>query len=260
MTTYVSEMWRLRHFWMALVRVDLRRCYRHSVLGLGWSLLMPLSMTVVLCTVFARLFNVEIRTFAPYLLAGLTVWNFITSVMTQGCQSFLQGESYIRQHPAPLAIYPLRTTLGASVHLIAGLVVTIGLSWILNGLGNVPFLVTLVPTLALTFVLAWSLAVCMGVLNVLFQDMQHLVQVLLQIAFYMTPIMYPANMLRERGLNWVLTINPLSSYLELFRAPLIDAALPSLSACGIALGTAVVAASGACALLMRFERRMIFYL
>ena len=107
MTAYVSEIWRLRHFWLALVRVNLRRCYRHSILGLGWSLLLPLSMTVVLCTVFATLFDVEVRTFAPYLLAGLTVWNFLTSVMTQGCQSFLQGESYIRQHPAPLAIYPL---------------------------------------------------------------------------------------------------------------------------------------------------------
>jgi lipopolysaccharide transport system permease protein len=259
-TAYVTEIWRLRHFWLALVRVDMRRCYRHSILGLGWSLLLPLSMTVVLCTVFANLFNVEVRTFAPYLLAGLTVWNFVTSAMTQGCQSFLQGESYIRQHPAPLAIYPLRTTLGAGIHLLAGLVVLIALSWCLNGFGNMVALVSLVPTLALFFVLAWSLATCMGVLNVLFQDVQHLVQVLLQVVFYVTPIMYPANILRERGLNWVLVFNPLSAYLQLIRSPLIDAEFPPLSAYGAALATAAFAAAGACLLLNRFERRMIFYL
>ncbi len=260
MTGYVTDIWRLRYFWMALVRVDLRRSYRHSILGLGWSLLLPLSMTVVLCTVFARLFNVEIRTFAPYLLAGLTAWNFLTSVMTQGCQSFLQGEAYIRQHPAPLAIYPLRTTLGAGIHLLAGLAVVLGLSWCLNGFGNLPALISLVPSLALFFILAWSLAVCMGVLNVLFQDIQHLIQVLLQVVFYVTPIMYPANVLRERGLNWVLVFNPISAYLELIRAPIIQAQWPALSVYAAALLTALVAAGMACLLLMRFERKMIFYL
>jgi ABC-type polysaccharide/polyol phosphate export permease len=245
---------------LALVRVDLRRCYRHSILGLGWSLLLPLSMTVVLCTVFATLFDVEVRTFAPYLLAGLTVWNFVTSVMTQGCQSFLQGESYIRQHPAPLAIYPLRATLGASIHLLAGLAVVLGLVWCLSGFANVPVLISLLPTLLLLFCFAWSLAVCMGVLNVLFQDIQHLIQVLLQVVFYLTPIMYPAKVLRERGLTWVVAWNPLSAFLELVRAPLVNAELPSLSAYTIATATVLIAGAGACLLLARFERRMIFYL
>lgn len=261
MTDYVSRIWQLRYFWMALVRVDLRRCYRHSVLGLGWSLLLPLSMTIVLCTVFATLFNVEIRTFGPYLLAGLTVWNFITGVMGQGCQSFLQGEAYIRQHPAPLAIYPLRTTLGAGVHLISGLVVVLGLMWCLNGVANIgPVLVSLPPTLVLLFGLAWSLAVCTGILNVLFQDVQHLIQVLLQVVFYLTPIMYPAKVLRDRGLDWLIAWNPLSAFLELIRAPMVEAQFPTLGAYGIALATVACTGGLACLLLAKFERRMIFYL
>ena len=115
MTAYVTELWRLRHFWMALVRNDLRNRYRRSVLGLGWSLLQPIAMTVVLCTVFAGVFGVSLREYAPYLLSGLTFWSFISAAAISGCQSFFQGESYIRQHRAPLAIYPLRTTLGAAI-------------------------------------------------------------------------------------------------------------------------------------------------
>ncbi len=64
--------------------------------------------------------------------------------------------------------------------------------WCVNGFGNVPALLSLVPTLVLLFVIGWSLAVCMGVANVMFQDSQHLIEVVMQILFYVTPIMYPA--------------------------------------------------------------------
>ena len=127
MLGYLSRVWKLRYFWWALVRIDLRKRYRGSAIGMGWSLLQPIAMTVVLCTVFGQIFHADVRTYAPYLLSGLTVWSFITAVMTQGCQCFFNSEAYIRQHPAPLAIYPLRVTLGASVHLVLGLLVLLGL-------------------------------------------------------------------------------------------------------------------------------------
>ncbi|MBI2824264.1 MAG: ABC transporter permease [Planctomycetia bacterium] len=260
MTAYAAEIWRLRHFWLALVRVDLRKCYRHTTLGLGWSLLHPIAMTVVLCTVFSKLFNADIRTYAPFLLSGLTLWNFMTAVMTQGCQSFFQGESYIRQHPAPLAIYPLRATLGTGIHLLLGLGVVLVFVWCFRGLGNIPALVSLLPTMLLIFVFAWSLAICMGVVNVLFQDTQHLIQVLLQVLFYVTPVMYPADVLRERKLSWVVTFNPFSAFLELVRLPMVEARFPPLSSYAVALATTVLVAAGAFLLLSRYERRMIFYL
>ena len=109
---------------MALVRIDLKNRYRRSLLGVGWSLLHPILMTIVLCTVFGQFFHRgDLKTYAPFLLSGLIFWNFITTAMNQGCLCFFLGESYIRQHPAPLAIYPLRTTLGAGIHF------GIGLAW-----------------------------------------------------------------------------------------------------------------------------------
>ena len=61
MTGYFSEIWRLRHFWMALVRIDLQKRYRRSMIGIGWSLLQPIAMTVVLCVVFSQLFGQDVR-------------------------------------------------------------------------------------------------------------------------------------------------------------------------------------------------------
>ena len=66
----------------------------------------------------------------------------------QGCQCFFQGESYIRQHPAPLAIYPLRTTLGAGFHFLLGFGITAVFVWWVKGFGNPLALLSLVPTFA----------------------------------------------------------------------------------------------------------------
>src|SRR5262245_49659514 len=187
MVGYVVRIWRLRYFWISLVRNDLRNRYRRSVLGIGWSLLHPLLMTAVLSAVFCPLFEADYRQFAPFLLVGLAFWNFLVTTAVQGCHCFFQGESYIRQQAAPLAIHPLRTVLGTAIHGLAALTVALALAWFVNGFGNLPSLISLAPTLLLLFLLGWSLALCCGLLNVIFQDTQHLVEVLFQILFYLTP-------------------------------------------------------------------------
>lgn len=260
MTRYLRNVWRLRHFWLALVTMDLRRRYRRSMLGVGWSLLHPIAMTAVLCTVFSTLFAADVRTYGPFLLAGLVTWNFVVTVMSQGCRCFLDGESYIRQYPAPLAVYPLRATLGAGIHLLLGLLVVLVFVWCLNGFSNVPALLSLVPTLLMLFVVGWSVAACMGVINVMFQDTQHLTEVLIQILFYVTPIIYPAELLRQRGLDWFVAINPAATFLELIRGPILDGAVPSPATFALGAAAALTSAALASLILWKTERRLIFYL
>jgi lipopolysaccharide transport system permease protein len=260
MPGYMNHIWRLRYFWMALVRVDLRKRYRGSTIGLGWSLLHPIAMTAVLCTVFSQLFHAEVRTYIPFLLAGLTFWNFIGAVVNTGCQCFFIGESYIRQHPAPLAIYSLRTTLGASIHFVLGMGIVLLIVWCLKGFGNLPAMLTLIPTLLLLFVFGWAVATFMGVFNVMFQDTRHLSEVVLQILFYVTPILYPAEMLRLRHLETAVQMNPLAAFLDLIREPLLEGRFPSMSAFMIAAVTTVASAGIAVVVLWRVERKMIFYL
>jgi ABC-type polysaccharide/polyol phosphate export permease len=250
----------LRYFWSSLVRIDLRNRYRRSVLGVGWSLLQPILMTTVLCVVFCPLFGADYREFAPFLLAGLSFWNFLVGTTMTGCQCFFQGEAYIRQQAAPLAIYPLRTALGMAIHGVVALVVVLVFTWCIHGFGNVPALISLVPTLVLVFLLGWSLAVCCGMANVMFPDTQHLVEVLFQILFYLTPVMYPPRVLAERQIEWLVRLNPLASFLELVRTPILEGKLPSATAYAIASGTVLVVMSAAAWALHRYERRLIFYL
>ena len=238
----------------------LRNRYRRSVLGLGWSLLQPVAMTVVLCTVFAGVFGASLKEYAPYLLSGLTFWGFMTAAANSGCQCFFQSESYIRQHRAPLAIYPLRTTLGAGYHFLIGTGVVMVAVGIFSGLQNPWVLASLVPSFFLLFVFAWSLAICTGTLNVLFHDTQHLLEIALQILFYVTPIIYKPDMLIQRNLGWAVRFNPFAVLLDLVRQPLLDGTLPSIATVEasllIAAGTVAVAT-----LLLRWcERRLIFFM
>src|SRR5262245_16179694 len=217
MGKYLLAIWQCRYFWVSLVRMDLRTRYRRSILGMGWSLLHPIAMTSILCVVFHKIFHLDVQEYAPFLLVGLSCWNYIHTVTIAGCQCLYNGESYIRQYPAPLAIFPLRTALGAIIHFLLAMCVVLGLTWYLKGFGNLPYLINLVPTLLLLFVFGWSLALLAGFANVYFQDTQHLTDIAFQILFYATPVIYPAGKLRENHLAWLVEYNPLVAFLQLLR-------------------------------------------
>ena len=131
MTGYFRAIWQCRYFWLSLVKMDLRTRYRRSLLGIGWSLLNPIAMTAIFCVVFSQAFGGgDVGRYGAYVLAGLSCWQFLTASCLQGCQCFYRGESYIRQYPAPLAIYPLRIALGCMLHFVLALVVCALVLWL----------------------------------------------------------------------------------------------------------------------------------
>jgi lipopolysaccharide transport system permease protein len=260
MGSYLAAIWRCRYFWLSLVKMDLRTRYRRSVLGIGWSLLHPLAMTVVFCVVFCRLLKQDVYTYAPYVLAGLAFWHFVQGVTVQGCQCFFQGESYIRQYPAPMAIYPLRTVLGLMFHFLIALAVVFLLTAGLHGLGNPLPLLSLVPTLGLLFLFGWALAVLAGFANVFFQDTQHLTEVGFQVLFYATPVMYYPEMLGHGRLAKLLSFNPLVPFLHLVREPILSGRPPSATTFCLASGIVALMLAAATCTLVRLQGRLIFRL
>jgi ABC-type polysaccharide/polyol phosphate export permease len=260
MTTYLATVWRFRYFWMSLVRMDLRTRYRRSLLGVGWSLMQPLAMTAIFCLVFPFFMHVPVREYVPHALTGLVCWSFILGCAVAGCHTFLVSEAYIRQCPLPLAIYPLRTSIGALFHLSVGMSVLIVVCWSMLGFPGIIPLLSLIPTLLLMFIFGWAMAALAGTCNVFFQDTQHLAEVGFQILFYLTPIIYRLTDLPRHRLSWLLQWNPLVAFLDLVRAPLLNGVSPTLNqylyAAMIAVGLAAIAA----AVLGRMQKRLIFYL
>jgi ABC-type polysaccharide/polyol phosphate export permease len=262
MTTYLASVWQFRHFWLSLVRMDLRTRYRRSLLGVGWSLLQPLAMTAIFCVVFQQIFKADGQEYIPNVLTGMVCWNFVVACGVTGCHCFLLGEAYIRQAPLPLALYPLRTSLGALFHVSIGLVVVILFCCFFGGFPGVVPLLSLIPTLVLLFIFGWAMATLSGTFNVFFQDTQHLAEVGFQILFYLTPVIYMLKDVEAKmeWFAWVPRWNPVTGFLALVRAPLIDHRLPTIGEYAYAAVIAAALAAAAAAVLGRMQKRLIFYL
>jgi lipopolysaccharide transport system permease protein len=259
MAAYLRAIWTCRFFWLSLVRMDLRTRYRGSFLGMGWSLLNPVVMTLILSTVVTTLFDQNQTQYATFLFAGLTFWSFVAGVTQQGSHCFRMGEFYIRQYPAPMAIYPLRTVLGCASHYCLALLLVIALTACTRHI-SLAAILGLFPALVLLLVMGWSVAVLLGLLNVRFRDTSHMMDIVLQVLFYSTPVLYPAEMLGRSRLGALLTVNPVMPFLQMLREPLLTGQLPPLSVYARALVMVMLFAGIAVAALRSQERRLIFHL
>ncbi len=274
MHAYLASIWNCRFFWLSLVRMDLRSRYRGSVLGICWSLLHPIAMTAIMCVVFRFAFDQDLRTYAPLVFTGFTFWGFFSAAVVQGCGCFFQGESYIRQFPAPLAIYPLRNVLGAAFHFLIGLLLAIVIGVSLGPdtrelLGNpdatrtmqLLALPSLLPTCLLLLLFGWSLSILFGLFNVCFRDTRHLTEIGLQGLFYLTPVMYRIDAFQnQQRLTRLLQCNPLVSFLDLLRDPILLGRVPSLTTYATAGTVVLVLMASAIAALWVEERKLIFHL
>jgi lipopolysaccharide transport system permease protein len=258
---YCRRVFRLRYFWLALVRTDLRNRYRRSFLGIAWSLGRPLGMTVVLSAVFTNAFNLSVREYAPFLFLGIALWQFLVESMVAGCQAFKLGATYIRQQPLPLAIFPLRTVLGAAAHTGLALAVAVLLTACCLGLPPAPVLLSAVPGLVILFLLGLALATLLGILHTHYPDTRHLLDITLQALFYLTPVMYRPDTFADRNrLAWLITWNPLTAVLELVRRPLLAGQYPEPAHLLQAAALLLVAGTLAWACLRHFERDLVYWI
>jgi ABC-type polysaccharide/polyol phosphate export permease len=264
MLNHLAAIWKYRHFWWSLVVMDLRTRYRRSVLGIGWSLMNPLLMTIVFCLVFGSWFSrSDWRSYGPYFLAGMVLFGFVRDSALGGCTTFFRNEAYIRQCPLPLAVYTLRTVLGAAVHFLIALGVVLAAVLVLtphNGLPALASLWAVIPALALLFLFCWSVSILASFMTVYFQDTQQLLEVIFQVFFFLTPIMYPPDMLIDRGLMILLQINPVVTFFEMIRQPILTGQLPTLWCLSKACIVVTFFGGLAIGVTAWLERRLIFHL
>jgi len=258
----MTAIWKARYFLLALVRLDLQLRYRRSIIGVGWSLLNPIAMTMVFAAVFSNMpafGNGDIARYVPHLLIGMAVWNFLREAALSGSRAFSQSESYIRQSPLPFGIYPLRVVLGQGIHSSIALALSVVVTALYRPTTDPMALVWIVPGVALAFVAAWATATIFAFMNVYFQDTQHLLEVAAQLLFFLTPIIYFDDTLIDKAWWW-LELNPAQVFLVLIRSPLISGKPPTSEAllAGVALTAIIVGLAAGTAAWLR--KRVIFHL
>ncbi len=124
-----------------------------------------------------------------------------------------------------------------------------------------PDLFSLALAMPLLVAFGWAVAALAGFVNVVFRDTQHVLDVVFQVLFYLTPIIYPPESITSsRLLGWVLAFNPFTPFLDLVREPLIDCRPAPLAAWYAAALITLVAAAAAAATMNWQQRRVVYYL
>ncbi len=260
----MQSIWTFRHFWMALVKMDLRTKYRRSVLGVGWSVLNPIMMSAVLMLGFGKILapGRPLSEYGAYLLSGLCTWEFMRNSMSIGCHALTQNEPYIRQCPLPYGIYPLRTVAGTGIHFLITLVVTVGISCaLMNDTFPLRNAWLLVPTVGLLFAFCWSLAAIFAFANAYFHDTQHLTDVFMSLMFFLTPVMImPQADGAGSYLNVLNEYNPFNVFMKLVRHPLFNDTYPPAELWLQAAGLTAILFALACSVVGALQKKVIFQL
>jgi lipopolysaccharide transport system permease protein len=214
----------------------------------------------LLAVVLAKLFQTDIRTYAPFIISGMIVWDFIMAVSTGGALSFVQADAYIKHYRHPLAIYSLRTALAnLAVLMLASLPMFIwtaiakpehfGIQWIAA--------LSIYPVLLLIF---WPLVTLLAYAGSRFRDLPNVMMLVLQAMWFVSPVYFETGMFRRAGLNFLVDNNPVYHLLQLVRAPLLEGKWPSAKDYEFCAGMMILFASLAWAVGRKAEKRVIFYL
>lgn len=257
---YVVRIWDARYFWLHLSLSDLRSRWRRSFFGILWTVIQPLGMTLLLAVVFGKIFKTNVVEYAPYILSGMVIWEFVIASAIGGSLSFVQADAYIKQCHHPLVIYTLRTVLTnlivlvlASLSLVAWVLVVMpknfGWAWVAA--------LTIFPILAL---IAWPLATLLAYIAARFRDLPHALGLLLQAMWFVSPIYFEAKIFRGGELHVLVDYNPIYHILQIVRAPLLQGIWPSIENYGYCFG--LIAALTVLAWLIgrSAEKKVIFYL
>jgi len=210
-----------------LVRQQLILRYRRTALGFLWTLINPLLMMSVMALVFATLFKADLKTFTVFLFSGMIPWNFFNSVVTQSTTSFIHNEGLIKKIYLPKLIFPLSIAsaflVDSALSFLAlfSIIITIG--------GSLSWAVLFIPIAYLMlFFFALGVGLITSVASVFFRDLQFVIVIAMQGVFFLTPILYKQDALAGK-VAWLVGLNPAVPFIELFRAPLYQASLPSPS-------------------------------
>lgn len=222
-----GELFDNREVLSRLVSQQLVLRYRRTALGYLWTLINPLLMMSVMALVFATLFKADLKTFTVFLFAGMIPWNFFSSVVTQSGASFINNEGLIKKIYLPKIIFPLSI---ASALLIDSALSFLALFAIIILIGgSLSWTVLFIPIAYLfLFLFALGIGLIMSVATVFFRDLQHVILIAMQGLFFLTPILYKHDAITG-GVAWLIGLNPVVPFIELFRAPLYLSNLPSSS-------------------------------
>lgn len=245
--------WRL---WIVLAFNDIKMRYKKSWIGIGW---LSLSMTLLLgakLVVFGQFTAKSISFFSVYLATGLLVWRFIVGTVMDGSSVYLSAAGWIKTEPMPLTVYVFQMVFRNLVILLYSSIPVILVLLYFKSFSE-QFFLLFIPVMLVYILNSVWIGIFLGIICTRYRDLAHLIQTLIQIMFFLTPVIWVASDLGkfEEYVKW----NPFSHFLAIFRDPLLHEPIPILS-WKVVIVITLVGWIAAIILHNRFRRNVVFWL
>ena len=238
MISHLRELLKYRDLLKQLVIRDLKVRYKNSFLGFFWSLLNPLIQVATITIVVKYVLGLDINNYSAYLLVAYLPWVFFQMALLDSSQVLIIHRDLLRKVYFPREVLPLSAVLANLIHFLLALLVffaylVIYIHFILHGSGILVTTIWLPVLVALQGLLVFGLSLVVSCLNVFYEDTKYVLTVLLNVFFYLTPIMYPVELVRDTiaGLHWpvfykgvvyvVYMLNPMNVLADAYRKTLL---------------------------------------
>jgi len=248
------KSWRI---WLLLAWHAVKLRYRRSTLGPFW---ITISMAITIYTMgilYGHLFKMDLAVYYPFLATGILGWNLISLIVNDGTMTFVSADQFIKQMKQPYSFFLFQSVTRNFIIFFHNSLVLLPLILFFYLKINFSTLFIFISLLIL-----WINAVCysaiLALLGTRFRDIPILVASLIQVVFFLTPILWSPSILPARY-HYVIDLNPFAQFMELFRSPLLGA-LPSNYTLITTLGLTILGIFSAFIIFSRYRARIAYWL
>jgi lipopolysaccharide transport system permease protein len=204
--------------WQMLAWYEIRQRYRRSALGPFWLTISMGALVACMGPLYGRLFGQAIASYFPYLAIGFIVWQLLASLINESGQVFIAAESYIKQIRMPLSAHVMRMIWRNVIIFLHNFAIAV-LVLIFFPPAKPWVLLLALPGLFFILLNGVWIGILVGLISARFRDIPPIVSSIVQLAFFLTPVMWKKEMLGRR--EWAADSNPLFHLIEVVRAPLL---------------------------------------
>ena len=225
-----KELYNYRELLKSNIKKEIRGKYKGSFLGVLWSFVNPLLTVLVYAIVFPYIMRIKTDNYLIFLIIGVIPWTFFTTVIMQGMITVRMNEGIIKKVYFPREILPISVALSGLVNFfISSLIILI--FCIFGGVG-ISWHLVLLPLIALLqFIFSLGIVFACSAINVYIKDTEYIVQFIINMLFYGTPILYTVELFPER-LRWILYLNPMTHIISAYRDIFMYHRIPEVSSLG----------------------------
>lgn len=209
-----------------LVSRDMKMRYKRSTIGIIWSILNPLLQLVVFYFVFTYVLPTQIPNFIAFLLSGILAWSWFNTSLTTGTGTIIENDVLIRRPGFPIALLPVVSVTTHLVHFLLALPILIVFT-ILSGLPLTSAIIALPLVISIQFIMSLSLIYILATINVSFRDTKYLLDIILMLGLYLSPIFYQPQSIPEK-FQFLYNLNPMVHIIGAYRSILLGGRLPAM--------------------------------